>query len=915
MRATRAGWRRARRWSGFAAVLALVASVATVGTLAGTVSSAGASPAGTAAIAATGFGEPHEAVLGTDGSVWFSSSQGIYAGEDSISRLAPSGALTVYRGLAQVRGLAPAADGGLWFGQGCQCGIGKVSAAGLMSLDTDVMPKASCACSLLGVDAGTLYVLDKSAGFWRIPVGGPATKFGGGVGLLSATLGVAGAVWYLDDQHRISRVAADGTSTTFSTPGAPDPHMLAPASDGSLWFVTDVNVPQSFGHLSAAGVLTTSSHPDAWIIDDLERGPDGAIWFTSYKGLGDAGFTGASIGRVSTSGVSIIGHPDVDVISDVAIRADGTVWYTDSFRYTVGKMTPAGATSTVLRDLISFPTSITTGPDGNLWVTDSRTRINLTLFPGHDGILRFAPNGVATLFTSPTLAFPTSMVTGPDGTLWFVNRGNEEYGLGHDSIGRITPTGTISAFGVGTVHEATSIVPGPDDNLWFSNGSSIGRITSAGVITTYAGPPAVTPGDIVKGSDGALWFTNGASIGRITTAGAITTYPVPNAPKHLTAGADGNLWFTMAPSAGTVTIGRLTTAGTATTFPAAGLTVAGPLATGADGNVWVVGGPSTYARVTPAGAVTPFTSSAIRALSALGSGPDGRLWFVDLSAIGKINTASSADPPIAVVATPQNGAAKVSWTAPSVDPGAPVTGYTVTSSPEGKTCTWSSGPLSCTVSDLTNGVAYTFTVTTTTATVGTSGPSFPSAAVVPTRFTDVPFGAPFYADIDWMAGTGITTGYGDGTFHPGEAVQRQAMAAFLYRFKGSVDGPKPSCAAPAYTDVPASSPFCGEITWMKGQGITTGYPDGSFHPNDSVQRQAMAAFLYRAKGSPNGAHPTCSVKPFTDIPIDATFCGEIAWMKAAGISTGNADGTFAPGTPISRQAMAAFLHRLALLPT
>ncbi len=90
--------------------------------------------------------------------------------------------------------------------------------------------------------------------------------------------------------------------------------------------------------------------------------------------------------------------------------------------------------------------------------------------------------------------------------------------------------------------------------------------------------------------------------------------------------------------------------------------------------------------------------------------------------------------PIGVTATAGLAAAVVTWTAPSTTGGLPVTGYTVTSSPGAKTCTWTSGPLSCTVSNLTPGTAYTFTVTATNAT-GTSAPSTASTPVTPTAPT------------------------------------------------------------------------------------------------------------------------------------------------------------------------------------
>lgn len=124
-------------------------------------------------------------------------------------------------------------------------------------------------------------------------------------------------------------------------------------------------------------------------------------------------------------------------------------------------------------------------------------------------------------------------------------------------------------------------------------------------------------------------------------------------------------------------------------------------------------------------------------------------------------------------------------------------------------------------------------------------PAFSPPADSP--FIDVPPESQFYREITWLASTGITTGYPDRTFRPLAPVARDAMAAFLYRFAeraGSHAGFPPPRSS-AFVDVQTNSQFYREIAWLAASGITTGYADGSFRPLASVNRDAMAAFLYR----------------------------------------------------------------------
>lgn len=179
-------------------------------------------------------------------------------------------------------------------------------------------------------------------------------------------------------------------------------------------------------------------------------------------------------------------------------------------------------------------------------------------------------------------------------------------------------------------------------------------------------------------------------------------------------------------------------------------------------------------------------------------------------------------------------------------------------------------------------------------------------------FRDVPAGAQFAKEIAWMKDKKISTGYPNGTYRPLDNVNRDAMAAFLHRLVGSWAIP-PHTGKWPFKDVAPAQQFSDEMRWVHNFNISRGWPDGTYRPLTPVNRDAMAAFLFRLTGSPDYTPPKKS--PFTDVSTDNQFYKEISWLAAEGISTGwvQPDGTrtFAPTAPVKRDAMAAFMYRFA----
>jgi streptogramin lyase len=310
------------------------------------------------------------------------------------------------------------------------------------------------------------------------------------------------------------------------------------------------------------------------------------------------------------------------------------------------------------------PSSITEGPEGNLWFTAGAGNLEDSM----PMIGRSTTSGAITTFDAGlgTGSSPHDITAGPDGNLWFTD--SPVYGRGTAAIGRITPSGTITEFTNAKdeegnpieLSEPRDILAGPDGNLWFVSWAyvggepAIGKITPSGVITEYRLPQLVLPTSLVIGPDGYLWFTNATrlqggtgSIDRITTGGTITTFSAGiqsgGKPSDIVVGPDNNLWFTVNSneSNGPAGIGRITPSGAITEYTSGLQSESHPeeIVSGADGSLWFTdhGGSGQVEGEHPtAGQIGRITTSGT--ISEYGhylspneiiAGPDGNIWVTD----------------------------------------------------------------------------------------------------------------------------------------------------------------------------------------------------------------------------------------------------------------------------------------------
>jgi hypothetical protein len=166
----------------------------------------------------------------------------------------------------------------------------------------------------------------------------------------------------------------------------------------------------------------------------------------------------------------------------------------------------------------------------------------------------------------------------------------------------------------------------------------------------------------------------------------------------------------------------------------------------------------------------------------------------------------------------------------------------------------------------------------------------------PLPFSDIA-GSAFVDEIIWLADQGITTGCSATRFCPGDPVTRGQMASFLYR---AFDLPWTS--QDFFTD-DEGLVHEGAINRVAKAGITTGCSETAFCPGDPVTRGQMASFLARAL-----ALPAPSNDYFTD-DSGTAHEDAINRIAEAGITAGCTATRFCPNGIVNRQQMAAFLYR------
>lgn len=201
-------------------------------------------------------------------------------------------------------------------------------------------------------------------------------------------------------------------------------------------------------------------------------------------------------------------------------------------------------------------------------------------------------------------------------------------------------------------------------------------------------------------------------------------------------------------------------------------------------------------------------------------------------------------------------------------------------------------------------VTYTFQITVPPCDGGVTCPA--------SHFTDVDLNRWYHEGLDYVVSNGIMNGVSKTEFYPSGNVTRGMIVTILYRLQNEPETEKEL----PFSDVSENRYFSEAVAWAAENQIAAGYPDGTFRPNQAVTRQEMAAFFWRyakfagydvtvSEGATLTAYQDAgAVKPYANAAM--------LWAVDAGILKGMDNETLYPTGTASRAMAATVLYRMAM---
>ena len=152
-------------------------------------------------------------------------------------------------------------------------------------------------------------------------------------------------------------------------------------------------------------------------------------------------------------------------------------------------------------------------------------------------------------------------------------------------------------------------------------------------------------------------------------------------------------------------------------------------------------------------------------------------------------------------------------------------------------------------------------------------------------------------------------GYEDGTVRPNGSISRAEVATVLFRLLKDDVRMQNLTKDNAYSDVSDTAWYAAAVSTLSKMGVISGYPDGTFRPNEAVTRAQAAVMLY-GYAAFTGADVTAraDLSAYSDAgQIPSWAMDAMQWANARRLIVGRDSSHLVPDGKTTRAEMAAIL--------
>ncbi len=178
-------------------------------------------------------------------------------------------------------------------------------------------------------------------------------------------------------------------------------------------------------------------------------------------------------------------------------------------------------------------------------------------------------------------------------------------------------------------------------------------------------------------------------------------------------------------------------------------------------------------------------------------------------------------------------------------------------------------------------------------------------------FTDVSASHPDYIAIEALTKAGIFKGYEDGTFKPDNEVNR-AEALKIISVSGGVV-PEEGLYATGFPDVPLDAWYAGYV--MKGllNGIVSGNPDGTFAAERGVNNAEFLKMTLLTFDVDLSRHLYLETAVSDDVPAEMWYAPYFSYAKTIGLIFPDMEYRLYPGKLLTRAECARILYKMLVI--